>query len=158
MIKMRRKDREVTKISELMEIIAQCKVCRISMQDKDGLYIVPMNFGYTYEDNQLELFFHSAKEGRKISSLKDNNDVCFEMDCEHRLITADEACQYGYSYKSIIGNGKVIFIDDAKEKKLGLSALMKHQTGKDFSFDEKMINSVCVFKIIVDNYTGKEHI
>lgn len=58
---MRRKDREVTQISELMQIIDQCKVCRIGMQDKDELYIVPMNFGYTYEVNQLELFFHSAK-------------------------------------------------------------------------------------------------
>ncbi len=154
---MRRKDREVTKINELMEIIAQCKVCRVGMQDKDGLYIVPLNFGYAYEDNKLELFFHSAKEGRKISSVKENNDVCFEMDCEHKLITADAACQYGYSYKSIIGNGKAVFIDDVEEKKVALSALMKHQTGNDFSFDEKMVNSVCVFKIIATNYAGKDH-
>ena len=89
---MRRKDREVVDQKEIMRIIDKCKVCRIAMQDKAGLYIVPMNFGYTYEDSQLVLFFHSAKEGRKISALKENRNVCFEMDCEHQLITADVAC------------------------------------------------------------------
>jgi nitroimidazol reductase NimA-like FMN-containing flavoprotein (pyridoxamine 5'-phosphate oxidase superfamily) len=156
-MKMRRKDREVTEINELMQIIDQCKVCRIAMQDKAGLYIVPMNFGYTYENNQLVLFFHSAKEGRKINALKENSEICFEMDCEHGLITADAACEYGYFFKSIIGNGKVVFIDDVEERKIALSAFMKHQTGQDFSFDDRMVNCVSVFKIIVHNYTGKAH-
>lgn len=154
---MRRKDREVTDIDELMQIIDQCKVCRIAMQDNEGLYIVPMNFGYNYENNQLVLFFHGAKKGRKVNALKENSDICFEMDCEHSLITADVACQYAYSFKSIIGNGKAIFIDDVEEKKTALTTLMKHQTGKQFSFDDGMVNSVSLFKIIVDNYSGKDH-
>lgn len=112
---------------------------------------------HTYENNQLVLFFHSAKEGRKINALKENSDICFEMDSEHSLITADEACQYGYFFKSIIGNGKAVFVDDVEEKKIALSVLMKHQTGRDFLFDDKMVNCVSVFKIIVRNYTGKDH-
>ena len=152
---MRRKEREVKDINELIKIIDKCKVCRIAMQDKAGLYIVPMNFGYTYENNQLVLYFHSAKEGRKISALKENCDICFEMDCDHRLITGDKACKYTYSYKSIIGNGKVVFIDDPDEKKFALSVLMKHQTGQDFVFDDKMAEGVCVFKIMVQEFTGK---
>ena len=79
------------------------------------------------------------------------------MDCEHRLITGDEACQYSYSFKSIIGNGKVVFIDDVEEKKTALSILMRHQTGKVFSFDDRMVNSVLVFKIIVHEFAGKYH-
>lgn len=154
---MRRKDREVTDMNELIKIIDQCKVCRIAMEDKDGLYIVPMNFGYTYEDNQLVLYFHSAMEGRKITALKDNYDVCIEMDCEHRLITGVEACQYSYAYKSIIGNGEALFIDDVVEKKTAMSILMKHQTGKDFSLDDRMVKGVSVFKIIVHSFTGKYH-
>lgn len=154
---MRRKDREVTELNELMQIIDQCKVCRIAMQDEAGLYIVPMNFGYTFDNNQLVLFFHSAKEGRKINALEENSDVCFEMDCNHSLITANVACNYGYSYKSIIGNGKAVFIDDVGEKKTALSTLMKHQTRQDFSFDDRMVNTVYVFKIIVHNYSAKDH-
>ena len=103
------------------------------------------------------LFFHSAKEGRKISALKENSDVCFEMDCEHRLISADIACKYGYSFKSIIGSGKAVFIEDVEEKKTALSLLMKHQTGQDFSFEDEIVNCVFVIKIIVHSYTGKDH-
>lgn len=127
------------------------------MQDRYGLYMVPMNFGYTYENQQLLLFFHSAKEGRKVTALQENNDICFEMDCEHGLITADQACEYSYSFESIIGYGKVVFIYDLDEKKMALSTLMKHQTGQEFIFDDRMANSVCVFKIVVQDFTGKFH-
>ncbi len=154
---MRRKDREITEIKELLQIIDQCKVIRIAMEDHAGLYIVPMNFGYTYENDQLVLYFHSAKEGRKITALKEKSAICFEMDSEHGLITADVACEYSYSFKSIIGNGRAIFIDDIEEKKSALSVLMKHQTGRDFLIDDSMVGGVCVFKVIVEEFTGKYH-
>lgn len=154
---MRRKDRELTEANEFIQIIDECKVCRIAMQDEVGLYIVPMNFGYTYENNQLVLFFHSAEEGRKINALKKNSNICFEMDCEHKLIPAELACNYAYSYKSIIGNGKAVFIDDIGEKKSAMSALMKHQTGKDHSFEDSMMAGISVLKIVVNNFAGKYH-
>lgn len=154
---MRRKDRKVTDKNQLLEIVDCCKVCRIAMQDMDGLYIVPLNFGYEYNDETLTLYFHSAKEGRKISAIAENSGVCFEMDCEHRLIEAEDACGYGYSFKSIIGNGCATMVDEAEEKKKALSLLMLHQTGKEFVFNEKMAESVAVFKVTVTSFTGKYH-
>jgi len=154
---MRRKDREVTGIQELIGIIDQCKICRIAMVDGAGLYIVPMNFGYAYDGNQLVLYFHCAKEGRKIDAMKQNPMVCFEMDCEHRLIEGDNACSFAYSFKSVIGSGRAELVDDSEEKKTALSLLMKHQTGREFSFDDKMAASVTVFKIIAQEFAGKYH-
>lgn len=154
---MRRKDREVKEIQEMQKIIDSCKVCRIAMQDKDGLYIVPMNFGYSFENGILQLYFHSAKEGRKIEAFKENSDICFEMDCEHRLIDGgDNACKYSYAYRSIIGNGRVVFIEEPEEKKLALSALMRHQTGRDFEITDKMTEGVSLFKILASEFSGKE--
>ncbi len=154
---MRRKDKEVTGIQELIGIIDQCKICRIAMVDGAGLYIVPMNFGYAYDGNQLVLYFHCAKEGRKIDAMKQNPMVCFEMDCEHRLIEGDNACSFAYSFKSVIGSGRAELVDDSEEKKTALSLLMKHQTGREFSFDDKMAASVTVFKIIAQEFAGKYH-
>ncbi|MDD4779310.1 MAG: pyridoxamine 5'-phosphate oxidase family protein [Tissierellia bacterium] len=152
---MRRKDREVKEINELLQIIEECKVLRIALKDDNGLYIVPLNYGYSYENNQLTLFFHSAKEGRKINALKINNDIAFEMDCNHALMEGNVACDYGFKFKSIIGNGKSIEIENNEEKKNALSILMKHQTGKEFIFDDNMIRNISVFKIIVYNFSGK---
>ncbi|MEF9940753.1 MAG: pyridoxamine 5'-phosphate oxidase family protein [Lachnospiraceae bacterium] len=154
---MRRKDREVKEKSELLEIINRCKVCRIAMEDSKGLYIVPLNFGYIYEDDRLELVFHSAKEGRKIDILKEHPKVCFEMDCEEQLVRAEKPCEYSYLYQSIIGNGQVEFVQDSKEKERAMTALMRHQSGQTYVFDEKMLSMVVVFKIIVCELSGKIH-
>lgn len=67
---MRRKDREVTCEADKLAILDECKVCRVALQDEQGLYIVPMNFGYQYESDRLTLYFHSAKSGRKITALQ----------------------------------------------------------------------------------------
>jgi Predicted flavin-nucleotide-binding protein len=152
---MRRKDREITKKSELINIIEQCKVLRLAMQDQEGLYIVPLNFGYEYDREQPTFYIHSAVQGRKIKALSDNTRVAFEMDCEHRLVEAEKACDYGYEYKSIIGNGVASFVLEYEEKKQALSLLMKHQTGKEFIFTEQETDTVAVIKIEVSSICGK---
>jgi nitroimidazol reductase NimA-like FMN-containing flavoprotein (pyridoxamine 5'-phosphate oxidase superfamily) len=49
-------------------------------------------------------------------------------------------------------------VSDSEEKKLGLSLLMEHNTGKrDWKFDEKMLNAVAVFKLVVTKISCKEH-
>ncbi len=152
---MRRKDREVTETAELLKIIQACKVCRVAMQDDQGLYIVPLNFGYEFMDGRLTLYFHSAKEGRKIDILSKSPAVAFEMDCNHQLIESDVACQNGYSYKSIIGNGRASLTEDIDEKIKGLSLIMVHQTGKEFEMPPQAANSVAVFKVDATVFTGK---
>lgn len=154
---MRRKDREVTSIGDQLSILNDCKVCRIAMQDAQGLYIVPLSFGYSYEEGRLTLYFHSAASGRKISAIEANGTAAFEMDCRHRLIEAENACKYGYAFGSIIGNGTVSIIRDTKEKQKALSLLMKHQTGKDFVFDSRSSDAVTVFKLDVAAFSVKEH-
>ena len=67
---MRRSDREVSNTYEIEEIIRSCRVCRIAMNTVDGIYIIPMNFGYAYEGESFVFYFHGACEGRKIDALK----------------------------------------------------------------------------------------
>jgi nitroimidazol reductase NimA-like FMN-containing flavoprotein (pyridoxamine 5'-phosphate oxidase superfamily) len=155
---MRRKDREITGINELLAVIDQCKVCRLGLSADDQPYIVPLNFGYIFANNALTLFFHSAHEGKKIDILKKNNRACFEIDCDHRLLEADTACGYGFVFTSVIGFGTVEFLTDAGEKTFALNALMKHQTGKDtqYSFGEKELDAVCVYRMSVAEFTGKK--
>ena len=64
---MRRKDREIQDLEQLESILKECSVVRIAAQDEDGLFIVPVNFGYRLEGEKLTLLIHSAMEGRKVS-------------------------------------------------------------------------------------------
>ena len=42
-----------------------------------------------------------------------------------------------------------------REKKRAMTILMKTQTGKDFSFDDKLVGMVAVIRIDVSEYTAK---
>lgn len=75
---MRRKDREITAFDEIMKIIAKCDTCRVAMFDETFPYIIPLNFGTDLDDNQLYLYFHGAKIGKKIDLMKRNKNVSFE--------------------------------------------------------------------------------
>lgn len=153
---MRRKDREVTETEHICEIIDSCKVFRIAMSVKDVPYMVPLNFGYRYADGAFQFFFHCAGEGKKIRMLKENSQVCFEMDGDHQLTEADMACGYGYLYKSVIGMGQVDFVTDTQEKAECLCHIMKHQTGRDFIITKEQAAPVTVCKITVSEITAKQ--
>lgn len=154
---MRRKDREVTDINDLISVVEECRICHLGLIDDKGMYIVPLNYGYEYINQRLNLYFHSAHVGRKIDAIINNPNVCIEMDCDHRLIEGEKACDYSFGFKSIIGNGKASIVSDYNEKLKGLSLLMKHETQREFEFDEKMVNQVSVIKVEVNEITGKYH-
>jgi nitroimidazol reductase NimA-like FMN-containing flavoprotein (pyridoxamine 5'-phosphate oxidase superfamily) len=152
---MRRKDREVSDIEDIIKIIDRCKVCRIAMCNGDRPYIVPLNFGYEYKDNRLTLFFHSAAEGRKIDIMKANNFVCFEADCGHILVEHETACRNGFLYESVIGEGRVTFLKEPGQIKNALNAIMKHQCGRTFDLDGNSFHNLAVYKIDVSAVAGK---
>ena len=154
---MRRKDREVTDILELLSIVEECRICHVGLLDDKGVYVVPLNYGFEYVNKQLILYFHSAQVGRKIDAIIKNPNVCVEMDCDHRLIEGEKACDFSFGFKSIIGNGVATILSNYDEKLKGLSLLMKHETQKEYAFDENMVNHVSVIKVIVNEFSGKYH-
>ena len=103
---MRRADREVTDRKQLEEILQACHAVHIGAQDGDGMFVVPMNYGFHLEGDRLTLYVHSAQEGRKVSAFRAGGTVAFEMDCGHALRTADTACAHSYTYRSIMGSGR----------------------------------------------------
>lgn len=154
---MRRKDREVRDIAEILAVISRCKVCRLGFQDDDGVYIVPLNFGYTYDGGTLTFYFHSAREGRKLDLLKRGGKVGFELDAGHELIEGDQACSYGYRFESVIGTGQAALLTNERAKAHALEQLMRHQTGQPFSFTPEMTRAVTVFSLIAETFTCKRH-
>lgn len=152
---MRRKDREVSNMEDIQGIIEKCKICHLAMTDKGMPYVVPLSFGYKINGETLTLYFHSAKTGRKIDTLEQSKAVCFEMAFEGRLGIVENPCASGYFYESIIGFGQAEFVEDDDEKCEALTLLMKHQTKQDFVFTKRQADTVCVFKVVSSDFTGK---
>ncbi|KAF5088300.1 pyridoxamine 5'-phosphate oxidase family protein [Acetobacterium wieringae] len=155
---MRRKNREVTELTEIIEIINGCKVCRLAMVDNDVPYVVPLNFGYHQNDSVITIFLHCAREGRKIEILKQNNQVCIEMDQMKELLSGEKGCDYSCYFESFIGTGQAVFLDDAAAKAEALQTIMKQQTGRDdFCFDQHVLEQTSVIAVELRRYSGKRH-
>lgn len=153
---MTKREREVTDVNELIDILNTCKVLHLGLVDDGMPYIVPMNYGYTMEDGNLTLYLHGAATGYKLDVIRKNPVCCFEMECDVRPFEGKMACQYGTVYRSIMGRGTVEIIDDVDQKREALTLFMKTQTDKAFEFDEKMVSIVSVMKINVSEFTGKK--
>ena len=151
-----RRELEVTDTQEIIEILDKCKIVHIAMVDDGEPYVVPLNYGYTMEEDQLTLYLHGALKGRKIDVMRKNPKVFFEMNCDVVPFDGKIACQFGTSYSSIMGRGEAEILEDVEEKKAGLSLFMKSQTGMDFEFTDKMVSAVSVIRIKVKDYTAKK--
>ena len=114
-----------------------------------------MNYGYTMEDEKLTLYLHSAVKGKKLDMIQANSKVFFEIDCDRMPFEGRVACQYGMVYSSIMGRGTATIVEDPEEKMQAMSILMKTQTGKDFTFNERLVSIVTVIRIDVQEYTAK---
>ena len=158
---MRLAKREVTETEALRQILEDCDVVRLGLTDEDGMFIVPVNFGYELsEENgarKLQLYIHSAKEGRKAEAFVKHPVAVLEMDCGHEVITGEYTCSYSYAYRSIMGTGSVREVTAQEEKIHGLTLLMKH-TDPEASVDflPEMLERVGVYCIDVLEFTGKK--
>jgi len=152
---MTRRERVVTDINKILEILDKAKVLHLGLVDGDEAYVVPMNYGYVYENDKLTLYLHGARRGRKLDLIRQNPKVFFEMDCDIVPFEGDVACKYGITYSSIMGRGLAEIVEDPEEKMKALSVLMKTQTGKDFEFNEKLVSVVAVIRINVSEFTAK---
>ena len=156
---MRRKDREVIDSTKIRTIIDNCHCCRLGFNDNGEVYIVPMSFGYTYENDKYTFYFHGAQEGRKVELMKRSPNVGFEMDTNYHLNEGDVACEYSARFQSIIGNGNISIVTSLDEKREGLRIVMEHNTEKhDWEFPAEMLNAVGVYKLEVTNMACKEHL
>lgn len=153
---MRRKDREVTDIDEIIKIMDKCDVCRIAINDEVYPYILPVNFGFERDDDGFIIYIHGSKHGTKHELIKRNNHVSFEMDCSHRLIqpNGDESCTASMAYESIIGQGVMTLLPD-NEKERALTIILNHYQIEAKKFNPIHLANTAVYSIKCSSYTAK---
>ena len=152
---MRRKDREVTNLSEIIEIMKNCDVCRLALNDDGFPYILPLNFGMAVNEDKITLYFHSALEGYKVGPIQKDNRASFEMDCKHELQYFEDKGYCTMAYESVIGRGHIRILSE-EEKLPALKLLMAHyHNGKDMPFSTAAIPRTLVYALEVKSITGK---
>ncbi len=150
---MRRREKEITRLQDLETILQSAGICRLAMANGNVPYIVPMNFGY----RDHTLYFHCAPEGRKLEFIRKNPMVCFEADCDTKVVNTGKPCNWSSRYTSIIGYGTATLVDDLKRKRDALNIIVDHYApGTAYVFPDENVEKVAILKVEITHMTGKK--
>ena len=153
-----KREQRITDHARILELLDAGKVLHLGLCVDNEPYVIPMNYGYTMEDEKLVLYLHSAVRGKKLDMIRENPKVYFEFATDLQPFGGVKPCQYGLAYSAVMGKGIATIVEDTEEKKRAMTVLMKTQTGKDFTFTEEWVSIVAVIRIDVTEYTAKHRL
>lgn len=148
---MRRKEREITDRGILEQLLMRAHVCRVGMYDGAWPYVVPVNIGYAAG----RIYFHSSLKGKKMEILSGHPKVCFEVDSDVEVVSGELPCNYTTNYKSVIGFGTAVIVEDEAEKLEGMRVIMRRHGGPVEGFRPEALLRVAVVRIDIASMTGK---
>jgi nitroimidazol reductase NimA-like FMN-containing flavoprotein (pyridoxamine 5'-phosphate oxidase superfamily) len=148
---MRRAEKEISDRAQIDSIIQSARVCRIGLVDGDDAYIVPMNFGYADEC----LWFHCAKEGRKMDLVRRTGKASFEVDIDEGLVLDRDASKCSNNFKCVMGKGRIGVASGPEDRAKGIEALMRHYHPGDYVVTERCMDKTVVLKLEVESMSCK---
>lgn len=152
---MRRNKKEIKDILELKKIINSATIMHLGLCNNNQPYVVPLNFGF--ED--MIIYFHSAKEGKKCDWIKGNQLCAVEMTSYFELIKGEEACQWSAYHESVMIEGVITLLDNIDEIKIAMNTIMNKYgfVGEPF-YQDKFIKAMNVYKIDIKTISGKRNL
>jgi nitroimidazol reductase NimA-like FMN-containing flavoprotein (pyridoxamine 5'-phosphate oxidase superfamily) len=139
---------------EIEQFLTCARVGRLGILLEDGPYVVPV--GYAYADGKI--FFHTCSKGLKMDALRQNPNVCFEV---------DEALSDASMFKSVIAFGTAEIINDQEKMVPFLQKLIdKYRVPEDFDSymskpernREKEMEAVRICVITPKKVTGRKFV
>lgn len=151
---MRRMDKAITDEEEMQIILKSTQYVTIAMVKENEPYLVSLSHGYNPKENCI--YFHCAREGKKLDYLEANNVVWGQALIDRGYIQGE--CNHQYA--SVQFRGRVTLLEDPEEKWQAL-ALMTKQLDRD---PNKLISrrsrgrvmETVVGRIDIDYMTGKK--
>jgi len=137
----------------IAEVMQKALVCRVAMSADKEPYVVPMNFGY--DGRYLYLHCGGKPTSKKLGILKKNPNICFEVDTDVELVPAPTPCKFSVKYRSVIGRGKVEFVESRDEKAQCLDVLMRHYGWDKAGFPDEMLAKTVVIRVPVEEISLK---
>lgn len=156
---MRRKDREITDLNEIIKIIDECEIVRLGLADGDYPYIVPVNFAYQVCGSEISLYIHGAMAGRKYEMLRKNPVCSFEMDVPIEMDCIYEKKDVTMRYKCVMGKARAEFLDGA-EKQTAIDDIImaRHEKTRSFDYNKHAVARTAVAKLTVTELTTKANL
>ncbi len=148
---MRRKDRELNR-TETEKILAKGTYGVLSMNGaNDYAYGAPLSYVYTGNN----IYLHCALEGRKITSIRNDNRVSFCVVGEAVPLVD----QFSMRYESAIVFGKAYEVDQEEKLKALVLFVEKYSTGEHFekgkAYALSSLHKTTVVRVDIEHVSGK---
>lgn len=155
---MRRSERMMN-AKESEQFLAEVQVGRLGTSLKNEPYVTPLNFLYQKD----RIYFHCAKDGKKLTNLIENKRVCFEVDEFSGIKNVEEgkaACSSTAYYRSVVAFGDARIIKSIDDRKRILEKLVAKYLHLDTRpvFNEETLRRVTIVEIQISQITGKKHL
>jgi len=150
---MRRKDREITDLNRIEEILNACEAASFAFGGDP--YVIPLNYGFERMGDRFTLYMHGALEGEKIERIKADPRGAFTAYTNTHVYAHDSGGST--SFDSVCGSGRYRLLE-GEEKTHALQALMAHyMPGREFTFPQQKVDQTAVMALELDQITGKHH-
>ena len=157
-MEMRRKDREISDLNQIYDILCRCDTMCLGMNGGDAPYVIPMTFACSLEDGQITVFFHSAQGGRKWDILNKDPNVCVEAHLYYKTVKTDGG-GITAKYESVIGTGRAEPVEDKAEKVEAFKLMLEHYKHSGFPAEScKGLPNCTVFKVVLAEVSGKHNL
>lgn len=156
---MRRRDRQVTDRQRIRQIIEACQILRLGLADGEYPYIVPVNFAYEIQGEQLFLYIHGAMAGRKYALLRQHPACSFEMDTPLQLECLPEKGDVTMRYRSVMGTAIAEPLEGAeKQDSIDRVIMARYPATRDFAYNRAAVARTAVFRLRVTALSAKENL
>jgi len=152
---LRRKDKALTDEAEIEHLLCSAPYITLAMCSEGAPYLAVFNHGYDAQHRRI--YFHCAREGRKIDVLSANPRVC-------GIAFEDLGYLHGmcdHAYRSVMFEGTVRFIEELNEKRAALELMIRQQEREPEKVITQKLNpdsirNVTVGVVEIEEISGKE--
>lgn len=159
---MRRKEKAVTGLADIEDIINAAPYFTMGMTDNHEAYMAPLDFGYESDGQSLgAVYFHCARAGRKLDLLKADPRVSLLFVASgHALVDEGDgslACTLNTDYRSVMALGEARVIEDEAEKLAAMRVVLRQHGCEHLPVDPKNLGKTALVRIDLNQAVGKAY-
>ena len=145
----------------IIDFLKRAEIGHIATRWDDQPFITPNTFYFNEE--KMEIIFHSNIVGRIRSNIERHSEVCFEASEYGRFLSSNIALEFSMQFESVICFGRIQVIEDHEEKKSGLYKLIgkyfpDKKPGQDYRpITDKELKRTSVYTIKIKSWSGKRN-
>lgn len=151
-----RRSRQALSGEEIEAILRRGTSGVLALSGDDGYpYAVPLS--YVYDEGRL--YFHCAKVGHKLDSIRRSGKASFCVVDQDRVVAAE----YTTHFRSVIAFGQIRIMEDEREMRTAIEKLAVRfapddtATGRERAIGHAW-DALCMLEMRIEHMTGKEAI